>query len=124
MGFTLNGWGNLASQLTVPLLSFGRKCGLWGLLVSVTLLCGALWNGWSAQRPLDLVSGLWHQSGRAEKPAAGWPTGIIWKIQSFNRLAREAASASEDDYQGARGGLETPGGGFRNAAIKKAASVI
>lgn len=118
MGFTLNGWGNLASQLTVLCFLLGGsaafgaywyRCdsyyvvlygtvGLLSGLLTLFLDCGIN----LAERKNQLLNGLQD----------------YLENSLFNRLAREAASASEDDYRGARGGLESRGGGFRNAAIK------
>ena len=112
MGFTLNGWGNLASQLTVLCFLLGGsaafgaywyRCdsyyvvlygtvGLLSGLLTLFLDCGIN----LAERKNQLLNGLQD----------------YLENSLFNRLAREAASASEDDYRGARGG------GFRNAAIK------
>ena len=118
MGFTLNGWGNLASQLTVLCFLLGGsaafgaywyRCdsyyvvlygtvGLLSGLLTLFLDCGIN----LAERKNQLLNGLQD----------------YLENSLFNRLAREAASASEDDYRGARGGLESRGGGVRNAAIK------
>ena len=118
MGITLNGWGNLASQLTVLCFLLGGsaafgaywyRCdsyyvvlygtvGLLSGLLTLFLDCGIN----LAERKNQLLNGLQD----------------YLENSLFNRLAREAASASEDDYRGARGGLESRGGGFRNAAIK------
>ena len=118
MGFTLNGWGNLASQLTVLCFLLGGsaafgaywyRCdsyyvvlygtvGLLSGLLTLFLDCGIN----LAERKNQLLNGLQD----------------YLENSLFNRLAREAVSASEDDYRGARGGLESRGGGFRNAAIK------
>lgn len=118
MGFTLNGWGNLASQLTVLCFLLGGsaafgaywyRCdsyyvvlygtvGLLSGLLTLFLDCGIN----LAERKNQLLNGLQD----------------YLENSLFNRLAREAASASEDDYRGARGGLESRGGGFRNAATK------
>ena len=118
VGFTLNGWGNLASQLTVLCFLLGGsaafgaywyRCdsyyvvlygtvGLLSGLLTLFLDCGIN----LAERKNQLLNGLQD----------------YLENSLFNRLAREAASASEDDYRGARGGLESRGGGYRNAAIK------
>lgn len=118
MGFTLNGWGNLASQLTVLCFLLGGsaafgaywyRCdsyyvvlygtvGLLSGLLTLFLDCGIN----LAERKNQLLNGLQD----------------YLENSLFNRLARETASASEDDYRGVRGGQESRSGNFRSAAIK------
>lgn len=118
MGFTLNGWGNLASQLTVLCFLLGGsaafgaywyRCDSYYVVLygTVGLLSGLL--------TLFLDCGI-NLTERKNQLLNGLQDYLENSL--FNRLAREAASASEDDYRGARGGLESRGGGFRNAAIK------
>lgn len=118
MGFTLNGWGNLASQLTVLCFLFGGSAAF-----------GAYWYRCDSYYvvlygTVGLLSGLLTLFLDCGINLAERKNQLLNSLQDylenslFNRLARETASASEDDYRGTRGGLESRGGGFRNAAIK------
>lgn len=118
MGFTLNGWGNLASQLTVLCFLLGGsaafgaywyRCdsyyivlygtvGLLSGLLTLFLDCGIN----LAERKNQLLNGLQD----------------YLENSLFNRLARETASASEEDYRGVRGGQDSRSGSLRGAAMK------
>lgn len=118
MGFTLNGWGNLVSQLTVLCFLLGGsaafgaywyRCdsyyivlygtvGLLSGLLTLFLDCGIN----LAERKNQLLNGLQD----------------YLENSLFNRLARETASASEEDYRGVRGGQDSRSGSLRGAAMK------